>query len=113
MLKTILTTLSCSAATVACALAVLGAGAGTALAPDPGRLNSDSPLAASSNAWAYGIWVESRTPTYGFHLSNQWQQGYPYASYAGYPCSRYAQPGGTVLSGYIQRYGTFTRCSEY
>jgi hypothetical protein len=113
MFKKIFATIAASTATVACALAVLGAGAGTAMAPEAGRLNSTSPLAASANAWSYGTYVESHTPTYGFYLSNVWTTGYAYQQYAGYPCSRFAQPGGTTLKGYIMVSGAWSRCSEY
>ena len=109
MFKKMFATIAASTATVACALAVLGAGAGTALAPEPGRLNST----ATTSAWAYGFYVESQKPTYAFYTSNQWKSGYAYQQYAGYPCSRYAQPGGATLPGYIQVSGSLSRCSEY
>ena len=113
MFKKMFATIAASTATVACALAVLGAGAGTALAPEAGRLNSTSPLAATTNAWSYATYVESQKPTYAFYTSNVWKTGYAYAQYAGYPCSRYAQPAGTTLPGYIMVSGGYSRCSEY
>ena len=113
MFKKLFTTISLSTATVACAALAFTAGAGVAMAPEAGRLNSDSPLAASANAWSYGTYVESHAPTYGFYTSNTWKTGYRYESYAGYPCSRYAQPGGATLGGYIMVSGAYSRCSEY
>ena len=101
MFKKLFASIAASTAAVACALAVLGAGAGTAMAPEAGRLNSNSPLAASGYA------------TYGFYLSNYWQSGYPYLQYAGYPCSRTAQPGGATLRGYIVTSGNLSRCTEF
>jgi hypothetical protein len=97
----------------ACAAVVFMAGSGVALAPEAGRLNSNSALSASSGAWAYAVYVESGAPTYGFYLSNAWTANYPHRAYAGYPCSRYAQPGGATLQGYIVVSGSLSRCSEY
>jgi hypothetical protein len=106
-------TITAVTATVACAAAMFASGAGTAMAPEAGRLNSNSPLAASTNAWAYGTYIESKQPTYGFYTSNVWKFGYAYQQYVGYPCSRYAQPAGTTLGGYIQVSGAYSRCAEF
>ena len=113
MFREMFATIAASTATVACALAVLGAGAGTAMAPEAGRLNANEPLYATTNDWAYGIYIVSQKPTYAFHLSNAWTPNYPYAAYAGYPCSKAAQPGGATLRGYIMVSGGLSRCHEY
>ena len=113
MFKKMLATITASTATVACALAVLGAGAGTAMAPEAGRLNSNSPLAPQTHPWNYATYVESQKPTYGFYLPTTWTLNYRYAGYAGYPCSKAAQPGGATLRGYIMVSGNFSRCSEF
>ena len=113
MFKKLFASIAASTAAVACALAVLGAGAGTAMAPEAGRLNNNSPLAASAYAWSPAIYVVSEKPTHGFYLSNYWQSGYPYMQYAGYPCSRVAQPGGATLRGYIVTSGNLSRCTEF
>ena len=113
MFREMLATIAASTATVACALAVLGAGAGTAMAPEAGRLNSNSPLAANANAWSWATYVNSGTPTNGFYLPTTWTLNYPYRQYAGYPCSKAAQPGGATLRGYIVTSGNFSRCSEF
>jgi hypothetical protein len=109
----ILKTTAATAATLASGVALFFAGAGTAIAPEAGRLNSNHPLAANTSAWNYATYIQSQKPTYGFYLSNSWQSGYYYRSYAGYPCSRYAQPAGTTLPGFIQTSGSLSRCSEY
>jgi hypothetical protein len=109
----ILKTTAATAATIASGAALFFAGAGTAFAPDPGRLNSNSPLAATTNAWAYATYIDSQQPTYGFYTSNTWKTGYYYQSYAGYPCSRYRQPAGTTLPGFIMVSGNLSRCSDY
>jgi len=111
MFKKLFTAISLSTATVACAAVAFSAGAGVAMAPEAGRLNEA--LYSQANDWAYGIWVNSGTPTYGFYLPNTWQWGYQYQSYAGYPCSRYRQPAGTTLKGYIMVSGGYSRCSEF
>ena len=104
--RQILKSTAAAAAAVVSAATLFFAGAGAAMAPEAGRLNNNSPLAASANAWRYATYVESHAPTYGFYLSNYWPSGYLYSSYAGYPCSRVAQPGGATLPGYIVTSGT-------
>jgi hypothetical protein len=96
----------------AAALAIVAASAGgaflahsgTALAPEPARLNSTLYSSGASSA----TWINTNAVTYAYFLSSSWT---PSSLPAGYPCSTvYPLAAGTTLYKVIQASGNYRRC---
>lgn len=90
---------------LSCAAAIWMATAGSALAPEPARLNSTLYSTGSSTV----IYVYSLASGRGYYLSSSWT---PSSLPIGAPCSTTAPvPAGTVLTAVVQGSGSYRRCA--
>ena len=96
-----------SAATVALFVALFGAGANSATAPEPARLISS--LSGSTGASASGVLVYSNTSTRVLKWSATYVSTVSPPA-AGTPCATADMGTGTTTYKTIQAYGTYRRC---
>ena len=107
MHKLITRSAATAATFIGIALAIFGAGAGSATAPEPARLTSS--LAGSNGATAGGVLVYSQTST----TVLKWSASYvatPSPPAAGTPCATADMGTGTTTYKTIQAYGAYRRC---
>ena len=87
-----------------CAAAVWMAGAGSALAPEPARLNTTLYGTGASSA----TYINTLRTTSGYFLSASWM---PSSLPAGTPCSTTAPvPAGTTLTKVVVASGNYRKC---
>ena len=86
--------------------AFLAAGTGSALAPEPARLDANLP--ASAGAAAAATFVDTNVPTRARYYTGSWITDLTVA--AGTPCSSTGIASGTKTARVIQRSGAYARC---
>ena len=87
-----------------CAAAVWMAGAGSALAPEPARLNSTLYSSGADSA----IYINTLRATNAYFVSSSWM---PSSVPAGTPCSTTAPvPAGTILTKVVVASGSYRKC---
>jgi hypothetical protein len=97
-------TLSAACLALICAAMVWMAGAGTALAPEPARLNSTLYSSGATSA----TYVNTLSSTSAYFLSSSWT---PSSLPVGAPCSTtFPRPAGTTLSTVVVASGSYRKC---
>ena len=90
---------------LACALAIWMGGAGTALAPEPARVNGD----LYGSGWSTSAnYVYSNATTTALWWSGSWTVS---SIPVGTPCTTTAVSAGTTVTKVIQGYGGYRRCA--
>jgi hypothetical protein len=81
------------------------AGASSALAPEPVRLNGSL---GGNGTYASAAGLNSGGMAWAYQWTNSWAASSTVP--AGAPCASYNAPSGTTLTSVIQRVGSFVRC---
>jgi len=105
-----LTTATLAAAAPTLAGGVFLTASGTAVAPEPARLDGNLSDVGST---APAFYVESHTPTSAYYVPKTWTNSYAYRSIpTGTPCADYNATVNTILTKIVIHAGNYTRCAD-